>query len=580
MKHPAKIYVLQWLLIGSFFYIFSQQTASKTRAQEFIYSLKLSNSVEESNVIQQNILQYIYHLDFNTATAELEKMYTIADSLNFYEGKAFTKYFLAYFFIDAGKITEGYQAANKSAEEYRKAKNVNGEACAVSLLGDLHSRVKSFSTAVNYFEESADLFHKHGFLEQEVDVRQNIGTISCDLNLFEKAFYNLKAAITIYHELNDTSGLSACYFNLASVFQKTNQPDSAFVFFQKSLEFARFSENSEDSVYSLFGLGNHYFLQNKPDSAQTYFSRALQLLENKQLPFDEYLENVKILESFYLTTGNMQKAIEFKTIADSLELKNDQTKALTELNQLKLLALEEINQKEKEKTKKTILVFSAVLFILVLFLFTLYRNYKIKQRANQLLTEMDELKNRMFSDITHEFRTPLTLILGPLEQMLSSEAKRKPTHQQINLMRKNANSLLNLVNQMLDLSKIDAKGLILELVENDIVKFVRVHFAAFNSLAEQKNIQYNCYIPADEKIRFFDAGKLEKIINNLISNAIKYTPKNGQIFCFASFPSNNFLEIIIPDPGKGIPETEVSKICKRFIFIKQKKTVCWVLKKL
>ena len=110
-------------------------------------------------------------------------------------------------------------------------------------------------------------------------------------------------------------------------------------------------------------------------------------------------------------------------------------------------------------------------------------------------------------------------------------------------MRKNANSLLGLVNQMLDLSKIDAKNMKLELVEDDINKFLRTRFAAFASLAEQKSIIYNCSLLKEKNIRIFDASKLEKIINNLLSNAIKFTRNNGTISCYANFPDSNTIGV-------------------------------------
>ena len=205
-----------------------------------------------------------------------------------------------------------------------------------------------------------------------------------------------------------------------------------------------------------------------------------------------------------------------------------------------------------------------VFIISLFFLLTLYWNYRNKQRANKLLREMDELKTRLYSNITHELRTPLTLILGPLEEMLSSDSKKKPSRKQVKMMRKNADTLLNLVNQMLDLAKVDAKSLKLELSEADVVKFVRIRFAAFASLANQKKITYN-YLYPDEKITgIFDANKLEKIINNLVSNAIKFTPKNGEVSCEVSIPKSNRFRLVVSDSGKGIPENELDKIFDRF----------------
>jgi DNA-binding response OmpR family regulator/nitrogen-specific signal transduction histidine kinase len=201
-----------------------------------------------------------------------------------------------------------------------------------------------------------------------------------------------------------------------------------------------------------------------------------------------------------------------------------------------------------------------------LLIFTIYRSYVHKMRANQLLTEMDELKTQLYSNITHEFRTPLTLILGPLEQMLSSESNQDPDRKQVKLMRKNAKSLLRLVNEMLDLAKIDAHSLKLEIQEADIAKFIRTRFATFASLAGQKQVDFQFKISEYNHITFFDASKVEKVIYNLLSNAVKFTPKDGYINCRANFIYNKTaaVEIVIENSGEGISPDELNKIFNRF----------------
>ena len=253
-----------------------------------------------------------------------------------------------------------------------------------------------------------------------------------------------------------------------------------------------------------------------------------------------------------------------------LTIKNNLDEQLNQIETNKIIDKNKLQQHKEEALNelknRTILIYISLVFLLtsLLFLLTLYWNYRNKQRANKLLTEMDELKTKLYSNITHELRTPLTLILGPLEQMLSSDAQKKPSRKQVKMMRKNANNLLNLVNQMLDLSKIDANSLKLELEETDIVKFVKIRFAAFASLAEQKNIRYYYYFPDEKRTCVFDGGKLEKIINNLVSNALKFTSAGGEVSCRLEFLKNNQIQVRVSDTGQGIPENELDKIFDRF----------------
>jgi len=252
------------------------------------------------------------------------------------------------------------------------------------------------------------------------------------------------------------------------------------------------------------------------------------------------------------------------------ELENKRQESILNLSRLEFENLDKIRKLERTRRLWTMYISIAGILGSFLLVFAFYRSYKHKQEANRLLTEMDELKNRLYSNITHELRTPLTLILGPLEQMLSSDTDKTPSHKQVKMMRKNANSLLTLVNQMLDLTKIDAKSMKLELVEEDINKFLRTRFAAFASLAEQKSITYQFSLLNEKNIRIFDSSKLEKIINNLVSNAVKFTEKNGKINCFANFNQPNVLELIVQDEGKGIPKDELDRIFDRFHQVKSK----------
>ncbi len=178
---------------------------------------------------------------------------------------------------------------------------------------------------------------------------------------------------------------------------------------------------------------------------------------------------------------------------------------------------------------------------------------------------MDELKSTLFSNISHEFRTPLTLILGPLEEMLAEEAGKTPTQKTVKMMQRNANRLLELVNQMLDLSKVEAGSMKLELMEGDVLKSLRILLSSFSSLAEKKEIKYNQIVPEGKLITWFDLDKMEKIITNLLSNAFKFTPESGIITTEVIVSDNkDKIQIRVQDSGKGISTEQLEKIFDRF----------------
>lgn len=196
------------------------------------------------------------------------------------------------------------------------------------------------------------------------------------------------------------------------------------------------------------------------------------------------------------------------------------------------------------------------------------RNIKLEKQRLQLseqtakLKEIDLFKSRLFANISHEFRTPLTLIKGPIEKL-----KRFPesqiTEAHVAMMDRNANRLLRLVNQILDLSKIDARNLPLDLSEGDVFKSIRTCASSFSSLASDRNMDYQILVPAGQLWAAFDRDKLEKIIYNLLSNAFKFTQDTGEIKLSVSRVENR-LKLEVSDNGIGISSTNLPRIFERF----------------
>jgi signal transduction histidine kinase/DNA-binding response OmpR family regulator len=187
------------------------------------------------------------------------------------------------------------------------------------------------------------------------------------------------------------------------------------------------------------------------------------------------------------------------------------------------------------------------------------------------LEELDQMKSRFFANISHEFRTPLTLILGPLEQMISGKLK-KDVRDQYKIMRRNANRLLQLINQLLDLSKLEDGKLKLQAQKIEIVALLRGLVQAFESLAVLKNITLKFEPNLDAIELYVDLDKFEKIINNLLSNAFKFTPEGGKVTVSIGHPPQSPLEggskggvyILVSNTGPDIPAEYLEKIFDRF----------------
>ncbi len=178
------------------------------------------------------------------------------------------------------------------------------------------------------------------------------------------------------------------------------------------------------------------------------------------------------------------------------------------------------------------------------------------------LKELDQLKSQFFANISHEFRTPLTLILGQIDSVMSSkiEVKEKGKLQVAN---RNANRLLTLINQLLDISKIEAGSMELKAEQHNIVSFLKSLFYSFESIAKSKKITLKFDSEYENIPVVYEPDKMEKIFYNLVSNAFKFTSGGGEIKVSLKL-SGSFVEIKIIDSGIGIPEDRIKNIFNRF----------------
>ena len=214
----------------------------------------------------------------------------------------------------------------------------------------------------------------------------------------------------------------------------------------------------------------------------------------------------------------------------------------------------------------------------------------IEQQA-QKLREMDRVKRRLFANISHEFRTPLMLISGPLEELASNgfDAKTGKLYQ---VMRRNSQRLMHLIDQLLDLARFESGDMKLNLTASDLIVMAKEIVLSFAPLAEQKNIKLSLHTNDKPLHYFIDKDKFEKILYNLLSNAFKFTPEGGSVSVAVSMISDfgfrvsenyeteirsgaslrenrkseidNFVEITVRDTGIGIPQETLPHIFDRF----------------
>lgn len=188
-----------------------------------------------------------------------------------------------------------------------------------------------------------------------------------------------------------------------------------------------------------------------------------------------------------------------------------------------------------------------------------------KEDALRKQEEISQLKFKFFTNVSHDLRTPLTLIVSPLEAMLKETSDEKQT-KRLRLMYSNAMRLLGLVNQLLDFRKIEMAGLRLNPSEGDIVDFSRNVCNSFLGLSERKNIRFSFHSDHERIEMMFDEDKMEKILMNLLGNAFKFTPAGGRVDVSLECPDadGSRLRIKVADTGPGVKDADKERIFERF----------------
>ncbi|MBL6449666.1 response regulator [Fulvivirga sp. 29W222] len=190
-------------------------------------------------------------------------------------------------------------------------------------------------------------------------------------------------------------------------------------------------------------------------------------------------------------------------------------------------------------------------------------NIRLERIERENLEKLNKAKLKFFTNISHEFRTPLTLILGPLEKIINSGKGGKYMRDELTVINQNAMRLLRLANQLLDFRKAESGKLKLQVAEGDIVKFIKGIKLMFDEHAKQRGVNFEFLSSSKIINTYYDRNQLEKILFNLLSNAFKHTPKGGTIR-LQVIEYEKQITIIVEDTGKGIEVEKLNKIFDRF----------------
>lgn len=622
-----------------FFTVFCQPILSQpSKIDSLRQALTIAKTGGDSVEIIQHIAELSSDDEPVMAANYADTLRRIVERHNYEKGWFYVLHFEANSYLYDGNYEEAlkrYQQQFPYLQYFENAREI--ESVVLNNIGITYSDLGQSDSAIVYFLKYIDITRELDDKIGEAIAHNNIGDIYSDAGAYQKSIEHFNKSFNIRKAIGAEDKLYYSYSKLASVYGRMKEYAIADSFAQIGMEQALKYENLIYAGVISNNHGNDYISQDMPEKAipylekavdyfgqrnhrlyQTYpysnlarahtqignFQKAIEygekgyaIVEEMNLEDQKELYYESLGEAYY-GAGNYKKAFEWYqqkvAILDTL-IKNDNMRQVAEIEAKYQTQKKEaeLAQKqlevEKEKFLRNQVLFGAILSILALLaVFQYFRNrFKIKRREAQIalqlketesaqLKELDQLKSTFFANISHEFRTPLTLIISPLEQILKGTFKGNK-EKYFGIMHRNALRLQGLINQLLDLSKLETGKLKLQTQEGDIFKFLKAIAGSFESLALRKEIDYHINIPNISFYTHFDKDKIEKIVANLLSNAFKFTPEEGIVSITVSHQEEELQSknahsptplkgvfIKVKDSGIGITKEELPHIFDRF----------------
>ncbi|MFQ3598906.1 MAG: tetratricopeptide repeat protein [Chloroherpetonaceae bacterium] len=424
-------------------------------------------------------------------------------------------------------------ALDKSLETAQHGLDLLRQIGAEGMAWQFHREIGKVYYEVGNDEAALEAFNKSmsdGDAYQNAIVQHFIAKIYARRKEIEPALNLLLKCHETYREVKNESALTSGEAEIAALYLEKGDLKSAMKFAIQSLSRAQSSKNRSGEIYAEQLLGN-IALKNA-DTA-----RALHHLE-KALNAAEEIQAKKLLPELY------------KSLAEAHKHLGAFEQSLNFFERYIAAEHEVFNEKSDERFKKLQVVYQVD------------QTKRDAEREKQKLLEIDKIKSRFFANISHEFRTPLTLILGQLADLEALEQNQMKKNK-LSVIRRSSSRLLSLINELLDLSKLEAKELRISLSHKELVSFVKGILFAFESIAQPKGIKIEFSSDAKLLQAWIDADKLEKILSNLFANAFKFT-KHGKVTCRLSLLPKHRVRIAISDTGIGIPKAQLKHVFDRF----------------
>lgn len=555
------------------------------------HELKLHSQEDTQHVnILYKLAFHQYPTDKNKARQFAESALDIAGRLSYEKGISNANFALATWYYDHNDSERSMQHALQALKYAELANWGKGKASSALLVGRNYMRALHDDKAILYFRRSlAENLRMRDESRAATDYSY-LGLMFDRQGKYDSALKYYNMHLKVREVERDTSSMILGYNNVGAMNTFLGRYEVAKEYLFKALALAENRKTNDRLALVRQSVGEWYARQGSYDNAKKYLEAALQVArEIRHYPRQEQIYlRLKDLEA---AQGNFEKAYDHQSrllaIKDSLynserfqKVAALETYYQTQEKESAIRTLEQA-QADERLWRYVLIAGIALMSIAAATIFYLQRSraqktkqlLNVQQHLNEKLTEVDKLKSRFFANISHEFRTPLTLVLAPLDEQLKKAALADDERTRLQMVKRNANRLLDLVNQLLDLSKLEAGKMELHVRKGKLNLFLSAIASSFDSWAELKDVRFTKSLELREDYYCFDQDKVEKIVTNLLANAFKFTPAGGAVTFSAKVSSEGIdqtLAITVTDTGKGIPEEEQQHVFLPFYQTKQR----------
>ena len=582
-----KTSLLKLLFISSL-YLLSEPVISYSKAD----SLKalLTIQIEDSSrvkVLNELGLAYSYSATDSALMYVLEAL-DLAAEIDFQPGIAKSHNHLSIIYRLLGNYPQALESGLQALQLYQSTENQAYIARSLNNLGSIYFRLEDYSKSLEYYQQSLDIWEVLEDEQGQANQLVNIGNVLKNIGEPEKALEHYAQALAINRKSAHPLRVSINLENMGELYASQQKFQEALPLLEESLDLSRSIQDQQGIASISRHLAKVYQQTNDLKKSQEYAQSSLKVASYHKLKIEAAAASLILSENYQLA-GDHQKALEYYQLhtqyRDSL-YNASKLKELSSLESRYAIQQKEQELKIQEQTIQLLnrdnqidriwrnILLASLLGILLLGFF-IYKFQRLRNRKNaqllaqeqlinQKLQDLDRAKTRFFTNISHEFRTPLSLIMGPLRELYENRYQGD-VQNLYGVMLRNGRRLLDLINQLLDLSKLESGKLVLQAAEHEVQMFMKPILAAYDSAAKSRAITFTVSYPEDPLYLYFDADKLEKVLHNLLSNAFKFTPEGGHIEVNVDAVStDDWVKISVKDSGAGIPADQLDKVFDRF----------------